>query len=160
MMPFFTNGMEDKKLWENTLAEIEISVSTANFSTWFKETSILKIDNGVVFLSVPSAFVREWLLNKYHNFILKILRSISPNVRSLDYTISKNDNKKKKIVAKETPGYHNNKELPLNELYINKDDNLNPRYTFDSFVVGPFNELAYAASQAVIKKPGIVYNPL
>jgi len=153
--------MEDRKLWESALAEIEVSVSTANFNTWFKETSILKIDNGVVFLSVPSAFVREWLLNKYHNFILKILRGISNNVRSLDYTISKNDNKKKKVVvSKEVPSYHNNKELPLNELYINKDDNLNPRYTFDSFVVGPFNELAYAASQAVIKKPGIVYNPL
>ncbi|MEK7552436.1 MAG: chromosomal replication initiator protein DnaA [Patescibacteria group bacterium] len=152
--------MEEKKLWESTLAEIEVSVSTANFNTWFKETSILKIDNGVVFLSVPSAFVREWLLNKYHNFILKILRSISENVRSLDYTISKSDSKKKKSLVKEAPNYHNNKELPLNELYINKDDNLNPRYTFDTFVVGPFNELAYAASQAVIKKPGIVYNPL
>jgi chromosomal replication initiator protein len=49
--------------------------------------------------------------------------------------------------------------LPLNDFYINKEDNLNPRYTFESFVVGPFNELAYAASQAVIKKPGITYNP-
>jgi chromosomal replication initiator protein len=53
-----------------------------------------------------------------------------------------------------------NKELPLDNYYINKDDNLNPRYTFESFVVGPFNELAHAAAQAVIKKPGIVYNPL
>jgi len=151
--------MEDKKLWDNTLAEIEISVSSANFNTWFKETSILKIDNGVVFLSVPNAFVKEWLMNKYHNFILKILRTASPNIRSLDYTISKSDSKKKKIITKEIPEHHN-KELPLNELYINKDDNLNPRYTFETFVVGPFNELAYAASQAVIKKPGIVYNPL
>src|SRR3989344_3173565 len=151
--------MEDKKLWDNTLAEIEISVSSANFNTWFKETSILKIDNGVVFLSVPNAFVKEWLMNKYHNFILKILRTASPNIRSLDYTISKSDSKKKKIITKEIPEHHN-KELPLNEFYINKDDNLNPRYTFETFVVGPFNELAYAASQAVIKKPGIVYNPL
>ena len=48
----------------------------------------------------------------------------------------------------------------MNNLYINKEDNLNPRYTFESFVVGPFNELAYAAAQAVIKNPGTVYNPL
>jgi chromosomal replication initiator protein len=46
------------------------------------------------------------------------------------------------------------------DIYINKDDNLNPRYTFESFIVGPFNEFAHAASQAIIKKPGIVYNPL
>jgi chromosomal replication initiator protein len=51
-------------------------------------------------------------------------------------------------------------ELPLNDYYINKEDNLNPRYTFETFIVGPFNELAFAAAQAVVKKPGIVYNPL
>jgi len=50
--------------------------------------------------------------------------------------------------------------LPLEDLYINKEDNLNPRYTFDSFVIGSFNELAHTASQTVIKKPGLVYNPL
>ena len=51
-------------------------------------------------------------------------------------------------------------ELPLADFYINKEDNLNPRYTFENFVVGPFNELAHAAAQAVIKKPGQAYNPL
>ena len=51
-------------------------------------------------------------------------------------------------------------ELPLDDYYINREDNLNPRYTFENFVVGPFNELAHAAAAAVIKKPGIVYNPL
>jgi chromosomal replication initiator protein len=50
--------------------------------------------------------------------------------------------------------------MPLDEFYINKSDNLNPRYTFDTFVVGSFNELAYTAAQAAIKRPGIVYNPL
>lgn len=51
-------------------------------------------------------------------------------------------------------------ELPLNEFYINKSDNLNPRYTFDTFVIGSFNNLAYAAAQAVLERPGITYNPL
>ena len=51
-------------------------------------------------------------------------------------------------------------KLPLEEHYINKEDNLNPRYTFETFVVGPFNELAHAASQSIIKSPGYVYNPL
>jgi chromosomal replication initiator protein len=51
-------------------------------------------------------------------------------------------------------------ELPLHEHYINRNDNLNPRYTFETFVVGPFNELGHAAAQAVVKEPGITYNPL
>ena len=51
------------------------------------------------------------------------------------------------------------KELPLKDLYINPEDNLNPRYRFDSFIVGTFNELAYAASQAIIESPGTKYNP-
>ena len=51
-------------------------------------------------------------------------------------------------------------ELPLDEFYINKSDNLNPRYTFDTFVVGQFNELAHAAAQAALNRPGITYNPL
>ncbi len=151
--------MDHKRLWENALLEIEMSVSPANFSTWFKETSVTKLENGVIFLGVPNAFVKEWLSNKYHNFILKILRGLAEEVRSLEYLITRND-AKKKGASKEEGVLQNTKELPLSDFYVNKEDNLNPRYTFESFVVGPFNELAYAASQAVIKKPGIVYNPL
>ena len=61
---------ENKKLWENAVSEIEASVSKANFSTWFKNTYILKQDDNVIFLSVPNAFVRDWLSNKYHKFRL------------------------------------------------------------------------------------------
>jgi len=151
--------MEDKKLWESALVDIELNVSPANFNTWFKDTSVYKKEEGAVFLNVPSTFVKEWLSNKYHNFILKTLRSLSPEIRSLDYVIAQN-NEKRRGDGKVRLFPNSNKELPLNELYVNKEDNLNPRYSFDSFIVGPFNELAYAATQAIIKKPGIVYNPL
>lgn len=53
-----------------------------------------------------------------------------------------------------------NAALPLDEYYVNKNDNLNPKYLFDTFVVGPFNELAHAAAKTVVAKPGIAYNPL
>lgn len=156
----YPNTMDDtKKLWENTLAEIEMNTSPANFNTWFKDTRILKKDSGAVFLSVPNAFVKDWLSSKHHGFILKILRGLSSDIRSLEYTIAPTDPKKKQELptkVRTSP----NRELPLEELYINKDDNLNPKYTFESLVVGPFNELAYAASQAVVKQPGLVYNPL
>ena len=151
--------MDSKKLWDSVLVDIEINVSKANFNTWFKDTFIYKLEDGVAYLSVPNAFVRQWLMDKYHSFILKSLRNLSDNIRSLDYIVNKNDSKKKEPEIIKNILERSN-ELPLNDFYINKDDNLNPKYTFDTFIVGPFNELAHAAAQAIIKKPGIVYNPL
>ena len=149
--------MDNKQLWDSVLAEIELSTSRANFATWFKNTAIVRQEDGVVYLGVPNQFVKEWLFNKYHKSILKSLRGLSEHIRSIEYTISKEPPKAeqpKKAIEQGSAG------LPLSDYYINKEDNLNPRYTFDSFIVGPFNELAHAAAQAVIKKPGIVYNPL
>jgi len=155
--------MDTKKLWDSVLVEMELSVSKPNFATWFKDTGISHHDDGVIFVNVPNNFVKDWLLKKYHSTILKALRDQSPQIRSVEYVIGKDDGKKKQTiqnielteVSSAVSG-----ELPLSDFYINKEDRLNPRYTFDSFVVGPFNELAHAAAQAVIKKPGIVYNPV
>ncbi len=147
--------MDAKKLWDTVLMQAELEVSRANFNTWFKDTYISKVDNGVVYLSVPNTFVKDWLATKYHKTILQSLRNLTEGVRSIEYSISQV--KKKDDVTIEIPSQ--NKELPLEGLYINPEDNLNPRYTFETFVVGPFNELAYAAAQAILKKP-VAYNPL
>lgn len=152
--------MDNNKLWESVLVEVELSVSKANFSTWFKDTYINKQEEGTVFLSVPNTFVKDWLYNKYHGTILKTLRNFSDNVRALEYIISRDDGRRRQENEQKTTMQSLTNELPLHDHYINKDDNLNPKYTFESFVVGPFNELAHAAAQAVVKKPGIVYNPL
>jgi len=150
--------MDYKQLWQRVLVEMELGVSSANFTTWFKDTRIVKEDSGVVVLSVPNAFVKEWLLTKYHNTILKSLRNLESSVHAIEYVVNKEESRRRE---ERTPGKETHtKELPLAEVEVNKDDNLNPRYTFENFVIGPFNELAHAAAQAVIKKPGIMYNPL
>ena len=146
--------MENKTLWNNVLGQIELGISKANFSMWFKDTYITKLEDGVVFLGVPNVFVKDWLQNKYHKDILKNLRSFGEHIRNVDYLVSKEENKNQ---TKEVNSRSN--ELPLNNFYINKEDNLNPKYTFETFVVGPFNELAHAASQAILKRTAI-YNPL
>ena len=150
--------MDNKKLWDSVLAEIELSVSGATFNTWFKNTSIANLQDGVVYLTVPNTFVRDWLVQKYHKTILKTLRSLADFVRGVEYNVSEKE-LRKKITGTEKLSFMPTGELPLKEHYINKENNLNPRYTFDTFVVGSFNELAHAASQAIIKKP-IAYNPL
>lgn len=151
----FTN-MDIKKLWDDLLAQMEIEVSRANFSTWFKDTYINKLDTGIVHLAVPNTFAKEWLSQRYHKQILEILRAKNESIRSIEYIISTQKKNKDGEGGDETS---QNKELPLSGLFISPDDNLNPRYTFENFVVGQFNELAHAAAQAILNKP-VAYNPL
>lgn len=145
------------KMWQTALIEIETAVSQANFSTWFKETSILREEEGVVFLGVPNSFTQEWLQKKFHNSILRILRQMDAKVRALEYVIVKEE---KGGGARKQAAPAPTMAMPLQDFYISKEDNLNPRYTFETFIIGPFNELAYAASQTIIKTPGSAYNPL
>ena len=149
--------MDTKQLWKTCLIEIEANVSKANFSTWFKNTCILKEDTGIVYVGVPNEFVRDWLKNKYHKLITKTIADLYENMRAVEYTITKIETGKQDSIK--TGDSFINKELPLADLYINPEDNLNPRYRFNSFIVGGFNELAYAASQAIIDNPGTKYNP-
>lgn len=142
-----------KELWENALVELELSISKPNFNTWFKDTHIVRVDDGSVYLGVPSQFARDWLSTKFHKDILRSLRSLEESVRAVEYVISRGPKKAVEEVRQAPPS-----ELPLES--VHQKTNLNPRFTFNSFVVGPFNELAHAAAQAVIRKPGIAYNPL
>jgi len=149
--------MNTKELWDNCLTQIEKELSKANFSTWFRNTLIAKESGGVVYIGVPNEFVRDWLKTKYHKLITKIITTFYKNMRSVEYIIVKNEEINKKEIKTQDLSF--NKELPLKDLYINPDDNLNSKYRFDSFIVGSFNELAHAASQAIIENPGTKYNP-
>ena len=151
--------MDYKQLWQSVLVEMELGVSKANFLTWFKDTRIVKEDGGVIVLSVPNAFVKEWLLTKYHNAILRSLRNIENSIHAVEYVVNREEPRRSREEGRRELIGSATKELPL-EVVVNKEDNLNPRYTFENFVVGPFNELAHAAAKAVIAKPGIMYNPL
>ena len=153
--------IENTQLWENTLRELEAELSRANFSTWFKNTAIIKQDDGTVVVGVPNEFVKDWLQNKFHKMILKSLRNLSDHIRSIEYVVHKIEDKNSEKKEVEKPRSAMSAELPLADLYVNREDGLNPRYTFDNFIIGAFNELAYAASQAILKKVGTnVYNPL
>lgn len=148
-----------KELWEYVLTQVELSISPANFNTWFRNSFIVKIgEDGVLYLGVPSQFFKDWYLKKFHTLLLKIVRDVSYEFRNIEYLIVKDE--RRRAVKEAKVANRGMMELPLNEFYINKSDNLNPRYTFDTFVVGSFNNLAYVAAQAALDRPGITYNPL
>jgi chromosomal replication initiator protein len=116
----------------------------------------VSLEDGTATIGVPSVFVKDWLQDKFHTMILKTLREITPHVRSVEYTVAQRNDKKQESNKKQTV----NAALPLEDYYINKSDNLNPKYSFENFVVGPYNALAHAAAKTVSEKPGITYNPL
>lgn len=144
------------QLWSTCLQEIEPQITKANFTTWFKNTGIGKEEEGIIYITVPNEFVREWMITKYQKLILKTIVNHLDHIRAVEFIIGSSTQPVEQPHTETTP----TNELPLQNVLINRDDNLNPRYTFDRFVVGPFNELAYAAAQAVVKNPQHAYNPL
>ncbi|MDD3006593.1 MAG: chromosomal replication initiator protein DnaA [Candidatus Pacebacteria bacterium] len=151
--------MTNEQLWQATLGELELCISKANFITWFKNTSIASIQDEKIIISVPNGFTKEWLKNKYHKEILKAIQNVCPEVTSIEYKIgqqpSDNPPIKRDSTESQVPTRENAPQRPKNA-----DGFLNSAYNFDNFVVGPNNELAYAACVAVSKKPGQSYNPL
>jgi chromosomal replication initiator protein len=153
------------KIWQNILGELELLISKANFTTWFKNTFIVEITDQDIVVGVPSAFAKVWLERKYHDKIVKALENtLSKNNLQVIYRVETRDNlantsqKAPKNVVAETP-HVNNSEPEKTPKTLNRFG-LNSSYTFDSFVVGPGNELAQAAAQAAAQKPGAIYNPL
>lgn len=154
--------MTNEQLWQATLGELELCISKANFITWFKNTSIASKEGDRIVISVPNGFTKEWLKNKYHKDILKAIQNICPEVINIEYKVGQSSDKSAagnpKPATDET-GEKKEEEKPFASAQ-NKDNFLNPNYTFESYVVGPNNELAYAACISVSKKPGQSYNPL
>lgn len=152
--------MDNNELWQSVLAQMQLHISKANFATWFQNTEIALKENDKVIISVPNAFSKEWLSNKYYKAMLKIMHDMDNAIKELEFTINP-QSVKKAILKEPLEGEKIDiEQLKFDEFKIDKDTNLNPRYTLENFVVGSFNELAYAAGLAVLENPGYAYNPL
>ncbi|NIM47403.1 MAG: chromosomal replication initiator protein DnaA [Candidatus Aenigmarchaeota archaeon] len=144
--------MDSNALWQSALGQLEVSISKANFTTWFKNTSITSFYDDRVTVSVPNIFTKEWLENKYHKQIKEALKNVLGTEVLVEYKVGhvapiKDDILKEPLVSME--------EVPTSS-----PGSLNPKYTFNNFVVGGSNKLAYAACKSVSTKPDSAYNPL
>ncbi len=170
--------MTNSELWQAALGEIELSISKANFSTWFKNTAILSKENGKVVIGVPNGFAKEWLENKYNTYIFRALRNFQEDIKeiscviyNLDQPSVGGDGKKVDSIAHGAVGgksienpyaYVPQQSMTPQASYAQKphENNINHRYTFENFIIGENNELARAACFAVSQNLGKVYNPL
>ena len=152
--------MNNLELWQSVLAQMQFHISKANFATWFQNTEIISKISEKIVISVPNAFSKEWLSNKYNKLILKTLHDIDDSIKELEFVIKPQTTKNTFTVVPTENEKPEDAQLKFDEFKINKETNLNPRYTFNNFVVGSFNELAHAAALAVAENPGFTYNPL
>ncbi|MDP2668872.1 MAG: chromosomal replication initiator protein DnaA [bacterium] len=150
--------MDLEKLWQSALGEIEIQLSRANFATWLKNSRLVDKKEGIFYVSLPNNFAKEWVENKYNKNILGILRNMDNSARKVEFVVDNSGKEliKRGIVQAVPIKLDNNFDA---DFKIDPETNLNPRYTLDSFVVGPSNEMAFAAAMAVVKDVGTKYNP-
>ncbi len=150
-------------LWQSVLGEIELSVSHATFTTWFKNTKLIDQNDAGVVISVPNIFAKKQFEVKFNEQVKGVLSKNGINPKKITYTI--NSSKKNSHSNRETTS--SNDTIPTADSLLSSNvkpktsvGNLNPRYTLDNFIVGSSNDLAYTASQAVASMPGTKYNPL
>lgn len=151
--------MISQQLWQAALGELELIISKANFTTWFKNTFIVAMEEGKIIIGVPNTFTKTWLEKKYHGAITKAIQNVSSEqIIEVIYTVEQkhldNNTVSLPIPAIASPLVTESKQQAT------KGTGLNDKYRFETFVVGKGNELAHAAALAVANNPGQSYNPL
>lgn len=161
--------MTNNETWQAVLAELELSISKANFNTWFKNTGIASFQDGQVVVCVPNTFNQAWIEKKYHQQIIKSLERVTGKpIKKMEYKIENIKNIEERIILEEkrvpnteTPVFEITSAFTSNQKPNNNGGfPINPKNSFSSFVVGSGSELAFAAAQAVANRPGEAYNPL
>ncbi|KKU20400.1 MAG: Chromosomal replication initiator protein DnaA [Candidatus Saccharibacteria bacterium GW2011_GWA2_46_10] len=163
--------MQESELWQAVLGEIELSgLSRGSFVTWFKNTQMIRFKDGVVVVGVPNVFIKNQLEKKFHELIVNTLANNGVRPQRVEYKIHTGISPKaskeeveevfKNLGAVEAVKTASVKQAAIANVTHSYRQGLNERYSFENFVVGAGNELAYAACQAIAAKPGTKYNPL
>ncbi len=129
-----------QQIWDTALGELQIEVNKPNYRTWLGKTTGLSYQDNQFVIGVPNTFVAEYLDRNQRSLIEKVLTGVLQDKAEVQF----------RVVAKEETSSARKPDLPL----------FNPRYTFDSFIVGSCNQLAHAAALKVMENPGHSYNPL
>lgn len=161
--------MNTNELWHAVLGELELTLSKANFTTWFKHTFVSNIDGQMIIIGVPNLFTKAWLEKKYEREILRSLQEHTNNtIKQISYRVEVRPanplnvpvfEKGQTTTPQNLDTFHASPQQSQREIRTG-EFSLNGKYCFETFVVGKQNELAHAAAQAVCSQPGGVYNPL
>ncbi len=143
-----------QEIWKKVLEQLRSQLSKPTYEMWFKHTRISSWDDHKIIVSVPSEFTKDWLQTRYSSLITSALNSVTQQPLEIFYVVEESiESNKKKLQQELIEPIHQYKEL----FYSLQ---LNERYTFDNFVIGESNRLAFAACKSIAESPGSTYNPL
>ena len=152
--------MKPDQVWQAALGELQLQLTKSTYDTWLRDTSLLSHEDGLFVIGVETAYAKDWLENRLLSTIKRTLTGITGKAVEVKFTVWSNDAAENEptpspaeilsAVPKAEPYYSDN----LSSL------RLNAKYVFETFVVGPSNRLAHAASLASSENPGRAYNPL
>ncbi|MGB9706480.1 MAG: chromosomal replication initiator protein DnaA [Microgenomates group bacterium] len=157
--------MDKEKIWQTVLENLKISLSPANFNTWFPQTFIVNIkpvekNRQIIEIGCPNPFVRQTVEDRYYGLIKEALDQATEKKNDLVFVVKQNPQQATgNRQQKKEPLFEKPEENPQVVEAINQAG-LRPDFNFENFAVSSTNQMAYAAAQAVVKSPGKAYNPL
>ncbi len=152
--------MNDHTIWDQVLSRVESKVNRHVFYTWFKQTTLVRELADTMLVGVPNPFVRDWLTKHYAGVFTEALAEVGRPGVTLKFATAEELEAERHLVADEPAEVHGSPDGQDAPPPVITASGLNPRYTFDSFVVGSSNQFAHAACRAVAEAPSRSYNPL
>ena len=146
--------MNADQAWQSVLGQLQMEMPRASFDTWVSDTRPVSYEDGLLVVGVRNAYARDWLESRLASTISRLLIGILNSNVAVDFVVTQGEEGESLEMEAAAPLQEPAEEPRARHI------NLNPRYTFETFVVGAGNRLAHAACQAVAEKPARAYNPL
>lgn len=146
--------MNAEQVWQSVLGQLQLEMPKASFDTWVRDTRALALHENVLTIGVRNAYARDWLESRLASTVTRLLNEMVGIGIQVSFVVQSGE-------AQSPAGPQAGEAEPMPQPAPRpRNQTLNPRYTFDTFVVGSGNRLAHAAAQAVVERPARAYNPL
>lgn len=145
--------MNAEQLWQLVLGQLEMQMPRSSFETWVRDTRVLRLEQGIFTIGVRNAYARDWLEDRLRETILELLKEKDSTTLEVRFVVAGQETPEEETTS---PAETAPEAVPAPP----RNNTLNPRYTFENFVVGANSRLAHAAALAVAEKPARAYNPL
>jgi len=146
--------MRADQAWQSTLGQLQMEMQKAAFDTWVRDAELISYEDGSFMIGVHNAYARDWLHSRLSSKVNRLLSGMMNRSVEVRFVVWQNGNNPESEPVEPAASFQ---QPPQDKI---DTGNLNTRYTFDNFVVGPSNRLAHAASLAVAERPALAYNPL